>query len=226
MAGTGAAARSACRVGPLCPVKRGIGVGIGFSFVPISIAALAGVQLAEASLASSLINTLQQIGGALGIAALSTIASSRTNDVLAAGGTVPSALVDAPGWLASPLAAFGLANQERAYRPAPAAAWLSNVRSAVTWSRTVTTRWERLTARSPLETRPGSAPSCDSTDCEHVVGWHIQRWPTRTPATRSPKRSRWCPSPGTRKRASLRRRWTLAISATTLGSSRQPSMAF
>ena len=55
-----------------------IGVGIGFSFVPISIAALAGVQPAEAGLASGLINTSQQIGGALGIAALSTIATSQT----------------------------------------------------------------------------------------------------------------------------------------------------
>ncbi len=55
-----------------------IGVGIGFSFVPITIAALAGVEPAEAGLASGLINTSQQIGGALGIAALSTIATSRT----------------------------------------------------------------------------------------------------------------------------------------------------
>ena len=53
-----------------------IGVGIGFSFVPITIAALAGVEPAEAGLASGLINTSQQIGGALGIAALSTIATS------------------------------------------------------------------------------------------------------------------------------------------------------
>src|SRR6266545_3216204 len=71
-----------------------IGLGIGFSFVPISIAALAGVQPAEAGLASGLINTSQQIGGALGIAALSTIASSRTDDALAAGTAAPAALVD------------------------------------------------------------------------------------------------------------------------------------
>ena len=58
------------------------GVGIGFSFVPISIAALAGVKAAEAGLASGLINTSQQIGGALGIAALSTIATSQTQDSL------------------------------------------------------------------------------------------------------------------------------------------------
>ena len=59
-----------------------VGLGLGFSFVPISIAALAGVQPAEAGLASGLINTTQQIGGALGIAALSTIATSRTSDAL------------------------------------------------------------------------------------------------------------------------------------------------
>jgi EmrB/QacA subfamily drug resistance transporter len=71
-----------------------IGVGIGFSFVPISIAALAGVQAAEAGLASGLINTSQQIGGALGIAALSTIATSQTSDAVASGAAVPDALVD------------------------------------------------------------------------------------------------------------------------------------
>jgi len=71
-----------------------IGVGIGFSFVPISIAALAGIQPAEAGLASGLINTSQQIGGALGIAALSTIATSQTKDSLLTGTVLPSALVD------------------------------------------------------------------------------------------------------------------------------------
>jgi MFS family permease len=71
-----------------------IGVGIGFSFVPITIAALAGVEPAEAGLASGLINTSQQVGGALGIAALSTIATSRTDDAVSAGTALPSALVD------------------------------------------------------------------------------------------------------------------------------------
>jgi EmrB/QacA subfamily drug resistance transporter len=70
-----------------------IALGVGFSFVPISIAALAGVDSAEAGLASGLINTSQHIGGALGIAALSTIATSRTEDALAAGATQSSALV-------------------------------------------------------------------------------------------------------------------------------------
>src|SRR5215218_2822902 len=81
-------------VGDLLPGFLLIGVGIGFSFVPISIAALAGIQPAEAGLASGLINTSQQIGGALGIAALSTIATSRTDDAVASGTALPAALVD------------------------------------------------------------------------------------------------------------------------------------
>jgi len=71
-----------------------LGVGIGFSFVPISIAALAGVEPAEAGLASGLINTSQQIGGALGIAALSTVASSSAEESLRSGAVVSQALVD------------------------------------------------------------------------------------------------------------------------------------
>jgi MFS family permease len=62
-----------------------VAVGLGFSFVPISIAALAGVQPAEAGLASGLLNTSQQIGGALGIAALSAIATSTIDSDLSTG---------------------------------------------------------------------------------------------------------------------------------------------
>ena len=62
--------------------------------MPISIAALAGIQPVEAGLASGLINTSQQIDGALGIAALSTIATSRTSAALARGSTHAQALVD------------------------------------------------------------------------------------------------------------------------------------
>jgi EmrB/QacA subfamily drug resistance transporter len=71
-----------------------IAVGMGFSFVPISIAALAGVRPAEAGLASGLINTSQQIGGALGIAALSAVATSRTAADVASGSAPPFALTD------------------------------------------------------------------------------------------------------------------------------------
>jgi MFS family permease len=71
-----------------------VGVGLGFSFVPISIAALAGVRMNEMGLASGLINTSQQIGGALGIAALSTIATSTTSDAVASGTAQAQAAVD------------------------------------------------------------------------------------------------------------------------------------
>jgi EmrB/QacA subfamily drug resistance transporter len=80
-------------LGDLLPGFLLVAVGLGFSFVPISIAALAGIQANEAGLASGLINTTQQIGGALGIAALSTIATSRTTDAIAGGATKSSALV-------------------------------------------------------------------------------------------------------------------------------------
>ncbi len=68
-------------------------VGLGFGFVTSTIAAVSGVEQHEQGLASGLINTSQQIGGALGLAVLSTIATSRTDDVMAAGNsTLPNAL--------------------------------------------------------------------------------------------------------------------------------------
>jgi EmrB/QacA subfamily drug resistance transporter len=69
-------------------------VGLGFSFVPISIAALAGVKASEAGLASGLFNTSQQIGGALGIAVLSAVATSVTDNRVADGTAQAQAAVD------------------------------------------------------------------------------------------------------------------------------------
>ena len=71
-----------------------LGVAIPFAFVPITIAALAGTKPQEAGLASGLINTSQQIGGAVGIAILSTIAVSTTDTAVADGTAVPVALTD------------------------------------------------------------------------------------------------------------------------------------
>src|SRR5205085_4016780 len=85
-------------LGDLLPGFLLIGIGLGFSFVPISIAALAGVEASEAGLASGLINTSQQIGGALGIAALSTIATSQSSHALASGSALPNALVHGFTW--------------------------------------------------------------------------------------------------------------------------------
>jgi EmrB/QacA subfamily drug resistance transporter len=76
----------------LLPGFLAIGVGLGFSFVPMSIAALAGVAPQEAGLASGLFNTSQQIGGALGVALFSTVATNRTSDLLAEGESRAAAL--------------------------------------------------------------------------------------------------------------------------------------
>ena len=62
-----------------------VGVGMAFSFIPMSIAALAGVAPDEAGLASGLINTSQQIGGALGVAIASTVAFTHANTLLGSG---------------------------------------------------------------------------------------------------------------------------------------------
>jgi EmrB/QacA subfamily drug resistance transporter len=58
------------------------GIGMAFAFVPMTIGALAGVRPADAGIASGLINTSQQIGGAVGVAAATTIAASATTSFL------------------------------------------------------------------------------------------------------------------------------------------------
>ncbi len=68
--------------------------GLGFSFVTTTIAAVSGVEEHEAGLASGLINTSQQVGGALGLAVLATIATSHTEDAVASGTGLSQALTD------------------------------------------------------------------------------------------------------------------------------------
>ncbi len=67
-------------------------VGLGFAFVTTTIAAVSGIEDREQGLASGLINTSQQIGGALGLAVLATVATSRTDDAVAEAGGDPAAL--------------------------------------------------------------------------------------------------------------------------------------
>jgi Na+/melibiose symporter-like transporter len=62
-----------------------VGVGMAFAFIPMSIAALAGVEPQEAGLASGLINSAQQIGGALGVAIAATVAFTHEKTLLASG---------------------------------------------------------------------------------------------------------------------------------------------
>ena len=68
------------------------GAGTAFAFIPISIAALAGVSEHHAGLASGLLNTSQQLGGAIGIAIASSLAASHTQTLVHAGNSAPAAL--------------------------------------------------------------------------------------------------------------------------------------
>ena len=56
-----------------------VSLGLGLSIVPVTVAATMGVDRKEAGLASGLVNTTRQVGGALGLAALATIATDRSN---------------------------------------------------------------------------------------------------------------------------------------------------
>jgi MFS family permease len=69
-----------------------LGIGPGISFVPITIAGTSGVLPRNCGLASGLLNTTQQVGGALGLAILSTVAAHRTTSALNAGSAQPAAL--------------------------------------------------------------------------------------------------------------------------------------
>jgi EmrB/QacA subfamily drug resistance transporter len=83
------------------------GLGLGTAFVSLSIGALEGVAERDAGLASGLVNTTQQVGGALGVAVLSTLAISRSDDLLAGGTAPPVALTE--GFQIAILAAAGFA---------------------------------------------------------------------------------------------------------------------
>ncbi|MEA2210558.1 MAG: hypothetical protein QOF83_506 [Solirubrobacteraceae bacterium] len=84
-----------------------VAIGIGLSFVPATIAAVAGVAPGEAGLASGLVNTARMFGGALGLAVLAAIATGQTNSDAHAGASAHAALVS--GFQAAFLVAAGFA---------------------------------------------------------------------------------------------------------------------
>ena len=79
-------------VGDLLPGMLVLSVGAGAVFVAVTTAANAGVPADKAGLAAALLNSSQQLGGALGLAIFSAIATSRTNGLLAAHAALPEAL--------------------------------------------------------------------------------------------------------------------------------------
>lgn len=75
-----------------------VGVGLPFAFIPVSIIALAGVVESQAGLASGLINTAQQIGGAIGVAVASTVATTHFETLTLGGNPPPVALTGGFSW--------------------------------------------------------------------------------------------------------------------------------
>jgi EmrB/QacA subfamily drug resistance transporter len=71
-------------------------IGMGLSFVPLTLIATTGIVGDDAGLASGVFNTSQQVGGALGLAILATVAADRTGSVLSGLGHAPTA-ADMPG---------------------------------------------------------------------------------------------------------------------------------
>jgi EmrB/QacA subfamily drug resistance transporter len=82
----------------LLPGFLAVGIGIPFAFIPITIAALAGVSAEESGLASGLINTSQQVGGAIGTAVLSTVAFTHADTLFAERKTPEEALTGGFRW--------------------------------------------------------------------------------------------------------------------------------
>lgn len=88
-----------------------VGVGLALSFVSVSIAALSGVGPKVAGLASGLINTSTQVGGAIGVAVTSSVALSRADGLLASGRSPAYALAHGYAlgfWVIAGLAFAGL----------------------------------------------------------------------------------------------------------------------
>ena len=76
----------------LLPVMVLLGIGAGLSFPALMTLAMSGATPSDSGLASGLVNTTQQVGGALGLAVLATLSTSRSDTLLASGESTSSAL--------------------------------------------------------------------------------------------------------------------------------------
>ena len=86
-----------------------VGIGTAFAFIPVSIAGLAGVGEHQAGLASGLLNTSQQLGGAVGVAVASTIAATHASTLLRQGTAPAAALTSGFQWAFWTCGVIGLA---------------------------------------------------------------------------------------------------------------------
>ena len=85
-----------------------VSVGMGLTFVPCTLLATTNVAAADAGLASGLLNTSQQVGGALGLAILASLATSKTSHILAGAVTPISATLKAHATVAGYHVAFAV----------------------------------------------------------------------------------------------------------------------
>ena len=110
----------------LLPGYLAVGIGMPFAFIPVTIVSLAGVRDEDAGLASGLINTSQQVGGAIGTAVLSTVAFTHAYTLLGQGKSPPEAFtsgfrwgfwVGVGIWATGLAAAIGLIRREEVAHP-------------------------------------------------------------------------------------------------------------
>jgi EmrB/QacA subfamily drug resistance transporter len=99
----------------LLPAYITFALGLAFAFVPVTIAALAQVSARDAGLASGLINTNQQIGGAIGVAVASTIFTSHSKALLKSGHSPPEAFTSGYQYAFWALVALALAGAVAAF---------------------------------------------------------------------------------------------------------------
>jgi EmrB/QacA subfamily drug resistance transporter len=107
------------------PVMILLGLGAGASFPALMNVAMSGASQSDAGLASGLVNTAAQVGGALGLAVLATFSASRTADLAADGASGAAALTGGyhvAFWIAAGLVVAAIGVALTVLREAPAAA--------------------------------------------------------------------------------------------------------
>jgi EmrB/QacA subfamily drug resistance transporter len=106
----------------ILPVTVLMGTGAGLAFPALMTVAMTGATAADAGLASGLVNTTAQAGGALGLAVLATVSAGRTSALTAQGQNAPAALTGGyhlAFWIAAGLVAAAIAVAAAILRPRP-----------------------------------------------------------------------------------------------------------